>query len=356
MVSDTLFSSDRMDWGTPCDFYAMLDAEFGYSASYVYRLMDAARVERNISPIGEKADPIPESQLRPLARLEPEQQQEAWAQVVEENPDGKITGAKVQAVVDRIHPTIQAAREELVAINGLSFEELEELEEEDERGCDNCQHGTADTQADNYDRFWCTLYERLVYPYDSVIWCNMEEWEPEEEEEPEQPKPHVTHNSGNNEWYTPPKYIEAARRVMGAIDLDPASSDKANEIVRASRYYTAGDDGLAHDWQGRVWCNPPYSSALVSSFCEKLVGHVRAGDVHEACVLVNNATETGWFQSLLGVASCVCFPRSRIKFQDSDGNVAGTGLQGQAILYIGPCSADFETSFIGFGPILYTKG
>ena len=31
MVSDTLFSSDRMDWGTPGDFYAMLDAEFAFT-------------------------------------------------------------------------------------------------------------------------------------------------------------------------------------------------------------------------------------------------------------------------------------------------------------------------------------
>ena len=42
---------------------------------------------------------------------------------------------------------------------------------------------------------------------------------------------HVGHASGEYEWYTPPEYIDAARDVLGAIDLDPASTD-AGDAVR----------------------------------------------------------------------------------------------------------------------------
>ena len=66
------------------------------------------------------------------------------------------------------------------------------------------------------------------------------------------------HQSKSNEWYTPAPYIEAARRVMGEIDLDPASSTFANHIVRAKMYYAIEDNGLEQNWKGRVWLNPPY--------------------------------------------------------------------------------------------------
>lgn len=167
--------------------------------------------------------------------------------------------------------------------------------------------------------------------------------------------PHVSRNTGNNEWYTPPEYIEAARCVMGAIDLDPASSEFANEIVKATTFYTTENDGLAYNWRGRVWMNPPYASDLIGLFADKLAKHIKQGDVTEACVLVNNATETGWFNTLLDEAACACFIRGRVKFIDIDGNPSGTPLQGQAILYIGPNATTFGQIFSDFGTVLYAR-
>ena len=167
--------------------------------------------------------------------------------------------------------------------------------------------------------------------------------------------PHVSRNTGNNEWYTPPEYIEAARQVMGDIDLDPASSEIANEIVKATTFYTVENDGLTYHWQGRVWMNPPYATELIKPFASKLAEHVKQGDVIEACVLVNNATETGWFNTLLDEAACVCFIRGRVKFIDVEGKPSGAPLQGQVILYIGHNAASFGQVFSAFGTVLYAR-
>lgn len=162
------------------------------------------------------------------------------------------------------------------------------------------------------------------------------------------PAPHVSHNSGNNEWYTPAEYIEAARRVMGGIDLDPASSAIANEVVNAGNFYTAEDDGLQCPWFGCVWMNPPYSSDLVSEFADKMAWEYQQGNVTEAIVLINNATETRWFRTLIDVASAVVFPSSRVKFWKPDGDL-GAPLQGQSIIYLGKSPSVFLSEFNGFG-------
>jgi ParB family chromosome partitioning protein len=170
---------------------------------------------------------------------------------------------------------------------------------------------------------------------------------------PPLPVAHVAHNSGENEWYTPPAFIEAARRTMGSIDTDPASSGLANKIVGAKEYFTIEDDGLTKTWAGNVWMNPPFAQPLVTQFCTSLVEKIESGEITQACVLVNNFTETAIFQRMALACACFCFPHSRIKFLDVDGNPSGAPLQGQVILYFGPNVREFTASFGGMGVILY---
>lgn len=163
---------------------------------------------------------------------------------------------------------------------------------------------------------------------------------------------HVANNSGNNEWYTPLRFVELARSAMGGIDTDPASSAIANKTVKAEKFFTAEDDGRAQTWEGRVWMNPPYAQPLMSDFAEAVSSKFESGEIDQACILVNNATETQWFQRMLSTASAVCFPKSRIKFLDPDGNASGAPLQGQAIVYMGDEVTAFQAAFCGEGSVL----
>ncbi len=166
------------------------------------------------------------------------------------------------------------------------------------------------------------------------------------------PTAHVSHNSGENEWYTPPEFVEAAREVMGGIDTDPASSKVANKTVKADTFYDTKDDGLEQEWGERVWINPPYSQPQISQFCDTLIEKLGTGEVQEACALVNNATETSFGQTLLQACNAVCFPSGRIKFLDTEGNAKGAPLQGQMVVYFGEDAEKFCSEFAGFGVCL----
>src|SRR5207247_1394413 len=89
--------------------------------------------------------------------------------------------------------------------------------------------------------------------------------------------------AGSDEAYTPPWLIDAARDVLGAIDLDPASCAKAQTVVCAATWYGEADNGLAQHWRGRMWLNPPYSDP--DPWVEKALAHWLAGDVIQALLL-----------------------------------------------------------------------
>jgi phage N-6-adenine-methyltransferase len=169
--------------------------------------------------------------------------------------------------------------------------------------------------------------------------------------------PHVSYNTGETRWYTPRRYIDMAVAVMGGIDCDPASSDKANETVRASTYYTIEDDGLTKPWHGRVWMNPPYSHPAIDRFCEAAAGKYMSGEISEAIVLVNNATDTEWFQGLARASSALCFLNGRICFINHEGAPGQSSpIQGQALLYLGKRADEFAEVFANEGLVYVGNG
>lgn len=169
-----------------------------------------------------------------------------------------------------------------------------------------------------------------------------------------QATPHII--SKNNEWYTPEKYIEAARKLMGGIDLDPASCAFANETVKAANYYDITQNGLDKSWTGRVWLNPPYgytdgvSNQALWSSCLIRQYDKGNGPTTEAVLLVNAAVDTNWFHDLL--ADCpVCLTRGRVNFTTPDLGTSGS-THGSAFVYFGPNPERFVEIFSEFGTVV----
>ena len=113
---------------------------------------------------------------------------------------------------------------------------------------------------------------------------------------------------------------------LGAFDLDPCAS-----IPRpwdtAARHYTEEDDGLAQEWTGRVWLNPPFNRYNVGEWIGRLAQH---GD---GIALLHARTETAWFDQVSSSADLLLFLSRRVIFCKTDvspstttnGNVANSG-------------------------------
>lgn len=159
----------------------------------------------------------------------------------------------------------------------------------------------------------------------------------------------------SEEYYTPARYVEAAREVMGVIDLDPASCERAQEWIGAETFYTVADDGLKRRWLGRIWLNPPYSKTGNRSnqdiWSAQLIEQYRAGNVTEAILLVKSAMGYKWFENLW-CSWPTCFARKRISFIRSNGDDKGQSKMGTAFLYLGQNVERFVEVFRQFGRVI----
>lgn len=157
--------------------------------------------------------------------------------------------------------------------------------------------------------------------------------------------------TGDPESYTPPKYIEAARAVMGGIDLDPASNAFAQETVKAEEWYDEGENGLLQEWRGRVFLNPPYAYPTIAHFIDKLLASIDEGGVSDAILLTNNNTDTKWWHLAAMRATAVCFTLGRINFYKADGSETQP-TNGQTFFYFGDDTLAFHSGFSDFGLIM----
>ncbi len=112
------------------------------------------------------------------------------------------------------------------------------------------------------------------------------------------------------DWETPPDIMADLNREFGPFDLDVCATP---ENAKAPRFFSPADDGLAQEWSGACFMNPPYGREI-----GKWIAKAR----HEAeegratvVALVPARTDTAyWHEHVIDVADHVLFLRGRVKF------------------------------------------
>lgn len=215
---------------------------WGFARNYANKMIAAAEVVTGLGTVVPNV-PVTERHARPLTTLPPEAQARVWQEAVETAPNGKVTAAHVQRVVNEFRTPPAPVIEPQAATPTLA----------------------------------------------------------------------VHFSSETPEHYTPDHIIEAVVECLGEIDLDPCAD--AGHRVPAKLHYEKRDNGLAHDWHGRVYMNPPYGREI-DMWVRKLTYQHEKGNVTEAIALLPARVDTQWWQLIRDYP--VCFVTGRLTFIGND--------------------------------------
>ena len=140
----------------------------------------------------------------------------------------------------------------------------------------------------------------------------------------------IQHSARNDDWRTPPHIVAMVKEVLGAIDLDPASSEEANREIGAREILTKAEDGLAAAWTFKpdhllaVYLNPPggklRNKSLAALFWQQLMRYWHDGRIRHAIFAAFSVEQLATCQldrpgcSMLNFPLCV--PRKRVQWVD----------------------------------------
>jgi ParB family chromosome partitioning protein len=126
----------------------------------------------------------------------------------------------------------------------------------------------------------------------------------------------INQDSGDQEYYTPDFIVEACRKTMGSIDLDPFSSAKANLTVGAKKFYTKDDDGFSQSWYGNVFVNHPFSRENNKKIFHKAIRECSKGNADCIMLITYASTSEAWFKPSLDFPQCYLYGRTNYILPD----------------------------------------
>lgn len=164
--------------------------------------------------------------------------------------------------------------------------------------------------------------------------------------------------SGNKDWCTPHNYVNAVKRCLGKIALDPCSNQYS--VVKAlTTYARPKDDGLRLSWDfPTIYVNPPYGTdretgTRIKDWLKRCANaHQEHGS--EVLALIPVATNTAhWKLYVFGAAKAVAFLYdTRLKFLvNGEGGGKGAPMS-CAMVYWGSEYEKFSNIFTEFGAVV----
>lgn len=291
----------RLYLETHSTFEVYCKERWQFSDRHARRLIEASEVIGALEsgPIG----PPNEAQARELAPLkdEPEKMAEAWEEAVKES-NGKPTAVHVANAVNKV-----------THVHYCRAPGCTDSFTSPTKHCRDCDQHYSDSHECSGPKV------------------------------SEQKNP-ALYTSESEDWHTPRDIIVRVENTFGgAIDLDPCSNLGKPNVPSVSRF-TIDEDGLAQEWFGRVYMNPPYGDVL-GKWIEKLVKEFNRERVIEAVALVPSRTDTRWFRSLRAFPRCFIF--GRLKFSESGNSAPFPSMA----VYLGSKTGRFVKAFSPIGDV-----
>lgn len=120
----------------------------------------------------------------------------------------------------------------------------------------------------------------------------------------------VHYSSATDEWSTPQDLFDELDIEFG-FELDVCALDSS---AKCAVYFTPETDGLAQEWRGTCWMNPPYGD-VIGQWMKKASESADAGAT--VVCLVPARVDTGWWWDYCRRGE-IRFLRGRLKFGESN--------------------------------------
>lgn len=105
----------------------------------------------------------------------------------------------------------------------------------------------------------------------------------------------VHFSSKTDNWATPQWLFDQLNKEFH-FTLD-VCADPQN--AKCARYFTREQDGLSKEWDGTVWCNPPYGRTI-GLWVKKVVEFVTSGGDLRSCCSLPEQTPGGFMTTFTG--------------------------------------------------------